>query len=80
MNTLILVVYIFRILISIISGFMTKSLYHSISPQSDYYIGKRPILYHKPKYFIIWCIPFYGWIWYIIFYNIKKTKNIFFNE
>lgn len=77
MGLLIFIIWIVRLITSIIAGFISKSEYNNDHPESYYYKGKRPFIYHNKKNFLKWCIPIYGWIWFVF----KSVKQInFFNE
>lgn len=76
----ILITWIIRFVISIIAGFASKSMYDSKRPDSEYYSGKRFIIYHSSNFFLIWLIPVFGWIFILYLKYRHKNRNIFFNE
>jgi hypothetical protein len=73
------IIIILRVTASFVIGLILSEYYDSKNINSHYHISKKPYLYHKRKYFLIWCIPFYGWMWYL-YISIKRTSIKIFNE
>lgn len=75
---LIIIIYLLRLIASIVIGFMQADLYTSTNTSSGFHPSKKSLLYQKKRNFLIWCIPIYGWIW-CLYINMFKDKK-FFNE
>lgn len=79
--TLIVIVYIIRLVASIIVGFYQADMYDSKYPDSRYYIENKSMIYLKRRNFLIWMIPLFGWIWLLIYQIKQGLKDLkFFNE
>lgn len=78
---LFVIIYIIRIIISIVAGFIQADKYDREDKGSQWYKGNKSIIYHKKSYFLEWMTPLFGWIWLLYFqFNKAKPFKGFFNE
>jgi heme/copper-type cytochrome/quinol oxidase subunit 2 len=78
---LFVIVYIIRLVTSIICGFLQADKYDTDNKDSRWYKGNKSMIYLKRKNFLIWMIPIFGWIWLLIYQIRISLKDLkFFNE
>jgi hypothetical protein len=78
---LVIAIWIIRLILSIVIGFYQADMYDIQEQGYEYYKGNKTIIYINKKFFLIWMIPFLGWLWLLIYQTRKFIKEVeFFNE